>query len=71
MTFWKNNVEVMEMDLNRVKEILAAENEIAVQYHGIPVWIESIEDTSSMALVSQRGTHDEKRLVSIDGLAEK
>lgn len=59
------------MDLNRVKEILAAEDEITVKYHGIPVWIESIEDTSSMALVTQRGTHDEKRLVSIDGLAEK
>lgn len=59
------------MDLNRVKEILSAEEEISVKYHGIPVWIESIDNTSSMALVSQRGAHDEKRLVSIDGLEEK
>lgn len=59
------------MNLNRVKEILASEEEISVKYHGIPVWIDSIEDTSSMALVCQRGTHDEKRLISIDGLEEK
>ncbi|NRD79764.1 small, acid-soluble spore protein, H family [Bacillus sp. BRMEA1] len=58
------------MNLNRVKEILASEEEISVHYHGIPVWIDSIEDTSSMALVCQRGTHDQKRLVSIDNLEE-
>jgi small acid-soluble spore protein H (minor) len=58
------------MDLSRVKEVLASEDEILVNYHGIPVWIESIEDTSSMAFVSQRGAHDERRLVSIDGLVE-
>jgi small acid-soluble spore protein H (minor) len=58
------------MNLNRVKEILVSEEEIAVNYHGVPVWIESIEDTSSMAVVSARGFHDEKRLVSIDGLEE-
>lgn len=59
------------MDLNRVKEILSAEEETSVKYHGIPVWIESIDISSNMALISQRGAHDEKRLVSIDGLEEK
>jgi small acid-soluble spore protein H (minor) len=34
------------------------------------VWIESIEDTSSMAVVSERGTHSERQLVSIDALEE-
>ncbi len=58
------------MDLGRIKEILSSENEISVHYHGVPVWIESIDNTSSMALISARGTHDEKRLVSIDGLNE-
>ncbi|MCM3764805.1 H-type small acid-soluble spore protein [Neobacillus niacini] len=58
------------MNLNRIKEILASEEEILVNYHGIPVWIESIETATSMALVSQRGTHDESRLVPIDGLEE-
>ncbi|RSD29072.1 H-type small acid-soluble spore protein [Mesobacillus subterraneus] len=59
------------MDLQRVKEILSAESEINVHYHGIPVWIESIDSTSSMAVISARGTHEEKQLVSIDGLDEK
>ncbi|MDN3016129.1 H-type small acid-soluble spore protein [Paenibacillus sp. BSR1-1] len=59
------------MNLNRVKEIFAADEEISVKYHGIPVWIESIQDTTGMALVTQRGTHDEKRLVPIDGLEEE
>jgi small acid-soluble spore protein H (minor) len=58
------------LDLNRVKEIISSENEIAVHYHGGPVWIESIEDTSSMAVVSERGIHGEKQLVSIDALEE-
>ena len=58
------------MDLNRVKEVLTSDQEIAVHYHGIPVWIESIEDTSSMAVVSERGTHSERQLVSIDALEE-
>jgi small acid-soluble spore protein H (minor) len=58
------------MDLHRVKEILSTENEIAVHYHGVPVWIESIDDTSSMAMISARGVHDYSRLVAIDALDE-
>jgi small acid-soluble spore protein H (minor) len=58
------------MDLIRVKEILSTEEEIAVHYHGVPVWIESIDNTSSMAMVSARGVHDYSRLVSIDALDE-
>ncbi|GAM14535.1 small, acid-soluble spore protein, H family [Mesobacillus selenatarsenatis] len=45
------------MDLQRVKEILAAESEIPVHYHVVPIWIESIDLTSSMAVISPRGTH--------------
>jgi small acid-soluble spore protein H (minor) len=59
------------MNLNRVKEILVSEEEISVNYHGIPVWIESIDNSSGMAVVAARGTHDEKRLVPIDGLEEQ
>mgnify|MGYP001954993305 CR=1 FL=1 len=58
------------MDNNRVKEILSSDQEIAVHYHGVPVWIESIEETSSMAVVSERGVHGERQLVSIDALKE-
>jgi small acid-soluble spore protein H (minor) len=58
------------MDLIRVKEILSSEEEITVHYHGVPVWIESVEDTSSMAMISARGVHDYSRLVAIDALDE-
>jgi small acid-soluble spore protein H (minor) len=58
------------MDLNRVKEVLSSSNEINVHYHGLPVWVESIDSTSSMATIQSRGTHDLRRLVSIDSLSE-
>jgi small acid-soluble spore protein H (minor) len=58
------------MNLERVIEILSSDQEIAVHFHGVPVWIESIDATSSMAVVSERGTHGEKQVVSIDGLDE-
>ncbi|WP_028399681.1 H-type small acid-soluble spore protein [Ectobacillus panaciterrae] len=59
------------MELNRVKEILSSPEEISVHYHGVPIWIDSVDETSSMATICARGTHDEKRLVSIDALKEK
>ncbi|WNF24989.1 H-type small acid-soluble spore protein [Mesobacillus jeotgali] len=58
------------MDLQRVKEILSAQDEVSVHYHGVPIWIESIDSTSSMAVISSRGTQEERQLVSIDSLAE-
>ncbi|MHC0035418.1 small, acid-soluble spore protein, H family [Pseudoneobacillus sp. C159] len=58
------------MDLHRIKAIIATDEEISVHYHGVPVWIENIEPTSSMAMVSQRGNHDHRRLVAIDALEE-
>lgn len=58
------------MDLIRVKEILSSKEEITVHYHGVPVWIESVDDTSNMAMVSSRGAHDHSRLVAIDALDE-
>jgi small acid-soluble spore protein H (minor) len=58
------------MDLNRVKEVLSADQEVAVHFHGIPIWIESIDETASMAVVSERGTHSKRQLVSIDALEE-
>lgn len=58
------------MNVDRVIEILSSDQEIAVHLHGIPVWIESIDVTSSMAVVSERGTHSERQIVSIDALEE-
>ncbi|MEH7495458.1 H-type small acid-soluble spore protein [Neobacillus niacini] len=58
------------MNLDRAKEILLADQEIAVHYHGIPVWIESVDDTSSKAVVSERGIHSERQIVPINDLEE-
>lgn len=58
------------MNFNRVKEVLTSEQEIPVHYHGDQVWIESIEDTSSMAMISNLGNNGERQLVSIDALKE-
>jgi small acid-soluble spore protein H (minor) len=58
------------MNLERANEILLADQEIAVHYHGIPVWIESIDYTSSKAVVSERGVHGERQIVPINNLEE-
>ncbi|WP_419888231.1 H-type small acid-soluble spore protein [Neobacillus niacini] len=58
------------MNLQRAKEILLADQEISVHYHGIPVWIESIDDTSIKAVVSERGIHSKRQIVPINDLEE-
>jgi small acid-soluble spore protein H (minor) len=58
------------MNVNRAKEILLSDQEIAVHYHGIPVWIENIDETSSKAVVSERGIHSERQIVKINDLEE-
>ena len=58
------------MNLNRAKKILLSDQEIAVHYHGIPVWIENIDETSSKAVVSERGIHSERQIVQINDLEE-
>jgi small acid-soluble spore protein H (minor) len=58
------------MDLDRAKKILLSDQEIAVHYHGIPVWIENIDETSSKAVVSERGIHSERQIVQINDLEE-
>ncbi|NYE06348.1 small acid-soluble spore protein H (minor) [Bacillus niacini] len=58
------------MNVNRAKEILLSDQEIAVHYHGIPVWIENIDETSSKSVVSERGIHSERQIVQINDLEE-
>ena len=57
------------MNLDRVVEILSSDQEIAVHFHGVPVWIESIDgDIQVWPLFQSEGTHGEKQVVSIDAL---
>ncbi len=59
------------MDLNRVKQILSSKAEIPVNYQGLPVWIENVDDASSMAMVTGRDTRDEPMPVPIAELVEE
>ncbi|PLR98417.1 H-type small acid-soluble spore protein [Bacillus sp. T33-2] len=58
------------MDISRVKQILSSEDEVSVHCHGVPVWLQSIDEKSGMAVVQPRGNHDHSRLVAIDSLEE-
>ncbi|MFL6561520.1 MAG: small, acid-soluble spore protein, H family [Bacillus sp. (in: firmicutes)] len=58
------------MNLDRAKEILISDQELAVHYHGIPVWIESVDVTSNKAVISERGIHSERQIVPIHDLEE-
>lgn len=59
------------MDLNRIKQILSSKAEIPVNYQGVPVWIERVDDSSNMAMVTGRDTHDEPMPVPIAELVEE
>lgn len=59
------------MDLNRVKQILSSKAEIPVNYHGVPVWIENVDDSSQMATVTGKDTRDEPMPVPINDLKEE
>jgi small acid-soluble spore protein H (minor) len=58
------------MNMDRAKAILFSDQEVSVHYHGIPVWIESVDETSNKAVVSERGIHSERQIVPISDLEE-
>jgi len=59
------------MDVNRAKQILSSSAEIPVNYNGVPVWIEEIDDTSNMATITGKDTRDEPMPVPIAELVEE
>ncbi|MBM4763271.1 H-type small acid-soluble spore protein [Bacillus sp. B15-48] len=59
------------MDLNRVKQILSSSADISVHYNGVSVWIEDVDDSSNMAIVTGRDTKDEPMPVPINELVEE
>lgn len=59
------------MDLNRVKQILSSSAEIPVNYQGVSVWIETVDDESNLAMVTGRDTKDEPMPVPISDLVEE
>ncbi|MCJ8007458.1 H-type small acid-soluble spore protein [Lederbergia wuyishanensis] len=39
------------MEANRVKQILSSSAEIDVKYHGVPIWIDSLNEDETTAIV--------------------
>ena len=58
------------MDINRVKQILSSSSRIDVTYQGVPVWIESCDETSGLANVHDIKTPQETVQVDITALEE-
>lgn len=58
------------MDMNRVKQILSSPGNVRVEYHGIPVWIESCDEGNDIANVHDIKNPDETVEVKVAELEE-
>ncbi|MCP8969497.1 H-type small acid-soluble spore protein [Ectobacillus ponti] len=58
------------MDVNRVKQILSSPSHVRVEYNGVPVWIESCDESNGIANVHDVKNPDETVEVSITELQE-
>lgn len=58
------------MDYNRAQEIIQSPNMVHVNYHGIPVYIQSVDPTTGMATVFPLDNVDHEQPVDLNGLFE-
>jgi small acid-soluble spore protein H (minor) len=58
------------MDINRAQEIFESPKKIEVQYDGIAVWIDSIDEQSKTVRVYPEGSPEDRRTVSVQELNE-
>lgn len=58
------------MDVKRVKQILSSSAEIDVEYNGVSVWIDSLNEEDQTAMVHLQGPLEEKSTVEITELKE-
>ncbi|MFB4169099.1 H-type small acid-soluble spore protein [Virgibacillus sp. JSM 102003] len=59
------------MDRNRAQEIIDSLAMINVKYHGIPVYIQEINDNSETATIFPLDEMDHEQQVDLDGLFEE
>ncbi|PYZ91697.1 H-type small acid-soluble spore protein [Salipaludibacillus keqinensis] len=59
------------MDSHRVKEIIDAPVMINVTYHGIPVYIEEVDESTQTAIVFPLDEMDHQQEVDLKGLIEE
>jgi small acid-soluble spore protein H (minor) len=68
----KRYKEGVDMDMNRVKQIVSSPADIPVHYHGVSVWIDSYDEKNGTATVHMRDSHlHEKREVPVEELEEE
>lgn len=60
----------MKLDSKRVKEILQSDAMIQVNYNGIPVYIQEVDEEKQMAKVFPLDNMDHVQHVDIEGLHE-
>lgn len=58
------------MDARRVKQILSSSADIEVQYNGVSVWIDQLNEDGRTATVHLRGPLEERSTVEISELRE-
>lgn len=58
------------MDVKRVKQILSSSAEIDVEYNGVSVWIDSLNEEDQTAMVHLQGPLEETSTVEITELKE-
>ncbi|MFE8702704.1 small, acid-soluble spore protein, H family [Cytobacillus sp. FJAT-54145] len=58
------------MDAKRVKQILSSSADIEVQYNGVSVWIDQLNEDGRTATVHLRGPLEERSTVEIHELQE-
>ena len=58
------------MDVNRVKQILSSSADIKVEYNGVSVWIDKLNEDGKTATVHLRGPLEERSTVEVSELEE-
>jgi small acid-soluble spore protein H (minor) len=61
----------MEMNANRIKQILSSSADIEVKYNGTSIWIDQINDDEETVTVHIRGPLEERTTVEIKELVEE
>ncbi|WP_456277866.1 H-type small acid-soluble spore protein [Bacillus sp. AK128] len=59
------------MEMNRVKQIVSSPAEITVTYHGVPVWIQSVDENANTARVNTHSKPEEGMDIPVVELEEE
>ncbi|TFB14615.1 H-type small acid-soluble spore protein [Filobacillus milosensis] len=58
------------MDIQKLKDIVASPTLIQVKYHGVPVYIQEIDEDNGTATIYPLDNMDQVQEVDLDGLYE-